>query len=283
MITKQEKELSPKLKSSQTAVSKAQTQVDNLSSVVNVEEDKVFASFCSSIGVSNIREYEEGQLKLMQQQIDSTLEFDTQLKRIKHQLSFVGEEIKDIESRIQNNERRVEKENEKIRIAKEEQAELEKTIQNLEVEIETLKEKLGELNGESETKRTGLDDAKRSFNKASKNLEGCLKIIANSNDEIERLGAERSGIYRRCRLEEIDLPLESGSLNKVPLEEVGSEETSKGWVRSQMTDNLSLSSFPRILTSHLWTSMTMKLKELSKSRIMVSRSTSQTWMTKRRM
>ena len=45
-------------------------------------------------------------------------------------------------------------------------------------------------------------------------------FIARQNDEIERLGLERSGLYRKCRLEEIKLPLVSGNLKNVPMEEV---------------------------------------------------------------
>lgn len=40
------------------------------------------------------------------------------------------------------------------------------------------------------------------------------------NDEIEKLGLERSAIYRRCRLEEVQLPLIEGNLKNVPMEEV---------------------------------------------------------------
>jgi structural maintenance of chromosome 1 len=40
------------------------------------------------------------------------------------------------------------------------------------------------------------------------------------NDEIERLAAERFSLYRRCKLEDIDLPLEKGSLDDIPIEEV---------------------------------------------------------------
>ena len=39
------------------------------------------------------------------------------------------------------------------------------------------------------------------------------------NDEIEKLASERSTIYRKCRLEEIKLPLVAGSLKNVPIEE----------------------------------------------------------------
>lgn len=40
------------------------------------------------------------------------------------------------------------------------------------------------------------------------------------NDEIERLSSERFAVYRRCKLEEIDLPLSEGSLEDIPIEEV---------------------------------------------------------------
>jgi len=40
------------------------------------------------------------------------------------------------------------------------------------------------------------------------------------NDEIEKLSLERSALYRKCRLEEIELPLLEGDLRNVPMEEV---------------------------------------------------------------
>ena len=50
-----------------------------------------------------------------------------------------------------------------------------------------------------------------------------LTLNYNQNDEIEKLGLERSSIYRKCRLEEIKLPLLEGHLKNVPMDEVGSK------------------------------------------------------------
>jgi structural maintenance of chromosome 1 len=44
------------------------------------------------------------------------------------------------------------------------------------------------------------------------------------NGEIEKLGLERSIIYRRCRMEEIRVPLLKGNLKNVPMEENLGEE-----------------------------------------------------------
>jgi structural maintenance of chromosome 1 len=51
-------------------------------------------------------------------------------------------------------------------------------------------------------------------------LDKALKQIASWNDEIEKSSSDRHAIYRRCRLEEIQIPLVSGSLDKVPIVEV---------------------------------------------------------------
>ena len=52
------------------------------------------------------------------------------------------------------------------------------------------------------------------------NVMLCLLTAYVQNDEIEKLGLERSSIYRKCRLDEIRLPLVAGNLKNVPMEEV---------------------------------------------------------------
>ncbi|KIJ34279.1 hypothetical protein M422DRAFT_233481 [Sphaerobolus stellatus SS14] len=89
-------------------------------------------------------------------------------------------------------------------------------IKALQTELEGLQEEL-------EEKTAALDEVKRTASKASKALDKALKDIAIKNDEIEKLASERAGIYRKCRLEEIDLPLEDGNLDNVPMEGVRDE------------------------------------------------------------
>ena len=55
-----------------------------MASVINAAEDDIFADFCSEIGVANIREYEERQLKLVQAESEARLQFDTQIARLTH-------------------------------------------------------------------------------------------------------------------------------------------------------------------------------------------------------
>lgn len=84
-----------------------------------------------------------------------------------------------------------------------------------------MKEELATLQEVLEEKTKAVEQVKKTTSKAAKVLDQALKEIAIANDEIEKLALDRSSIYRKCRLEEIKLPLKEGNLKNVPMEEVG--------------------------------------------------------------
>jgi structural maintenance of chromosome 1 len=103
--------------------------------------------------------------------------------------------------------------------------------------IASLREELTEIQEALDEKTKVVEQVKKTTSKASKVLDVALKEIATcvsyciraarkkinlllQNDEIEKLALERSSVYRKCRLEEIKLPLLEGNLKNVPMEEV---------------------------------------------------------------
>jgi structural maintenance of chromosome 1 len=64
-------------------------KIEELSSVINAAEDKIFANFCRKIQVKHIREYEERQLKASQDESEARLRFDTQIARLTHQYVYL--------------------------------------------------------------------------------------------------------------------------------------------------------------------------------------------------
>ena len=64
-----------------------------------------------------------------------------------------------------------------------------------------------------------LSERRRTLFNTRRELDAHRKEVATRNDEIESLDAERTSIYRRCRLEGIELPLVAGSLQQVSLDE----------------------------------------------------------------
>jgi hypothetical protein len=69
----------------QTAFNSLTTKMNELASTINTAEDGIFANFCQEINVSNIREYEERQLKVAQEESESRLHYDTQIARFTNQ------------------------------------------------------------------------------------------------------------------------------------------------------------------------------------------------------
>jgi structural maintenance of chromosome 1 len=90
--------------------------------------------------------------------------------------------------------------------------------------ITQLREMLQGLNDVLEEKNKHVDQAKKTHTKAAKILDQALKEIGLKNDDIEKLALERSATYRKCRLEDIKLPLLEGNLKNVPMEENLREE-----------------------------------------------------------
>lgn len=61
------------------------SKIQELQLTVFAAEDDVFDTFCRQIGVPNIRQYEERQMKVAQEESEARLRFDTQIARLTHQ------------------------------------------------------------------------------------------------------------------------------------------------------------------------------------------------------
>jgi structural maintenance of chromosome 1 len=99
-------------------------------------------------------------------------------------------------------------------------AELEEEVHALEQQLDKYKQKLEDAKAKLEEINGKLDEVRDAARKTQRDLDRALKEIAGWNDEIEKSASDRHAIFRKCRLEEIDLPLAKGSLDKVPLLEV---------------------------------------------------------------
>ncbi|KAE8234045.1 hypothetical protein CF326_g913 [Tilletia indica] len=223
-IDSSKKTIEPKLKISRGSLQETTEKITGLAVTVNAAEDAVFAAFCERIGVENIREYEDTQLKALQERSEEQIEYESQLARLSHQSKFEEEQVGSIQERLATLRKTKDKEADKLKKYEQDRSKLSVQLESLEKELSDVTKTYEDLKAKHSEKSTALDAAKKESKKATADLNQVLKEIAAANVEIERLGAERLGIYRRCRLEEIELPLESGSLNKVPLEEESKDD-----------------------------------------------------------
>ena len=61
------------------------SQIAALRAVIDEAEDGIFTPFCAKIGVKDIREYEERQLKAAEEESQARLRYDQQIARLTHQ------------------------------------------------------------------------------------------------------------------------------------------------------------------------------------------------------
>ncbi|KAF8872389.1 cohesin complex subunit psm1 [Gymnopilus junonius] len=223
-IDKELKTVSPELKKARTTHANLQARIEQFLTVINAAEDGLFAPFCQKIGVINIREYEERQLKLAQEESQARLRFDTQIARLTNQAAFENEGLTAATERLERLEVLINNEKANLTKLEEQRVAAERDIAASETVVSNLKEELIGLQEMLDEKTKVVEHVKKTGMKASKVLDQALKEIATCNDEIEKLALERSALYRKCRLEEIKLPLLEGDLKNVPMEENLREE-----------------------------------------------------------
>ncbi|CUA77586.1 Structural maintenance of chromosomes protein 1 [Rhizoctonia solani] len=212
------RKLSPEVEQARASHDSAAEQIEELSNAINEAEDGVFEAFCQEVGVSNIREYEEQQLKAQTEELETKMRFESQIARLSHQIAFEEDQLNSINARLQTLEQTVTNETASLEKLQGDKDRLAGQIDELQQELDEQREEVTRLNEVLAEATKVLDGHKRTALQSSKEVDKTLKEIAACNDSIEKAAAERLTIYRRCVLEEIDIPLESGSLKSVPLE-----------------------------------------------------------------
>ncbi|KAJ7497178.1 condensin complex subunit SMC1 [Mycena latifolia] len=223
-IEKELKKNAPELKKTQATYDSLQQRITELAETINEAEDATFAAFCRKIKVENIREYEERQLKVAQEESEARLRFDNQIARLTHQSDFETEALNGALERLTHLDKTLSTEQANLVKLEEEKQAAQEDISESEDAIGVLREELSGLQEVLDEKTKNVEQVKKTATKASKVLDQALKEIASKNDEIEKSALERSSIYRKCRLEEIKLPLLQGNLKNVPMEENLREE-----------------------------------------------------------
>ncbi|KAJ7068585.1 condensin complex subunit SMC1 [Mycena amicta] len=218
-LDKELKKNAPELKKAQATYDSLHQQIARLTATIDTAEEATFAAFCRKIKVENIREYEERQMKVAQQENEARLRFDNQIMRLTHQSDFETEALTSIDDRLVNVEKTVSTEEGNLETLQEQKEAAKREIEEAEEAVSELKEELTGLQETLDEKTKKVEEVKKTTGKAGKQLDQALKEIATKNDEIEKSALDRSAIYRKCRLEEIRLPLLQGNLKNVPMEE----------------------------------------------------------------
>ena len=189
---------------------------------VSEVQDEIFADFCQRLGYNNIRTYEAQQGSLQQEGAQKKLEFSTQKSRLESRISYEQQQLEETQSRIKVAQDRATQDETLVEELEAEKESSQNELDRLMVELDQLTEQLDQQKAKHNQKAEKVAEQRREVQKRSKNVDGTLKAISGLEADRQLNASSRYTLLRRCKLEDISIPLEEGSkgLDQLPLDDV---------------------------------------------------------------
>ncbi|XP_014234860.1 structural maintenance of chromosomes protein 1A [Trichogramma pretiosum] len=188
-------------------------EIQNIKEKMNNVEDDVFSSFCESIGISNIRQYEERELRSQEERAKKRMEFENQMNRIQNQLDF--EKQRDTESNVLRWERGVQDAEDKLESAKQTEKNQKGEIENDERQMEQLKSSRTAKKVEFDQKEEEIGKCRREVGAIAKDVQAANKQLNSIENKIEQRKGERHTILMNCKMEDIAIPMIRGNMEDI--------------------------------------------------------------------
>merc|ERR1711962_769505 len=182
---------------------------------MNTVEDRVFKDFCRNIGVSNIRQYEERELKTQQERAKKRLEFENQINRITTQLEYEQKREDQLQENVTKVERMVQDVEDQLEASKKAESVTMGEIDKEMREIESLKSERSFLKSEVDKAEESCDSAKSEVSKITKELASITKQINQIEASLDNERASRHAILKQCKMEGIGIPMRKGRLEDI--------------------------------------------------------------------
>jgi structural maintenance of chromosome 1 len=214
-------EMKPKYQEKQSAFERISETVTEFQDAVAKVQDEIFSGFCNRLGYSDIRAYEAQQGSLEQEAAEKKNAFALQCQRLESQLEWETKVCQGTDTRIKGLEDHVATLEQGIQQYTEEKASFENAIDVDRAQITELEDELHKQKEKLVTKTEKVNQARYELQKRSKEIDSRTKAIAALETEVQRQSAGRYATLRRCKLEQIAIPLALGSkkLDSLPVEE----------------------------------------------------------------
>lgn len=217
---KQIGELELSLKLAKDNLHRLETQFSTVKEQVERIEDSIFAGFAKKIGVDNIREYRLAQSTFINESSQKRLVFVNQISRLNKQLEFEMSRKTDTEKRIENLNNTTSRDGDFIEQLQQERQVLLSQIQQVENDIDEIRHNIADQQQDSSELIAMVNEKNSQLLSAQKKFDSIKKKIALLQEEIYKVTMGFMNTLRTCKIEGINLPLLSGSLNDLQLDDV---------------------------------------------------------------
>merc|ERR1712241_1398879 len=196
----------PTIRSIDRDLKERAAEIEKTKSSMNTVEDRIFSKFCSQIGVSNIRQYEERELKSQQDREKKKMEFENQINRISNQLEYERRREEQLLTNVQKFERTVQDDEDALETAKNVEQQQMSGIDNDMREVDKSKQKKIQLKSECDKLEEDVNTARRNVGTVAKELQASNKLINQLEAQVETERANRHSILIQCKMDNIAIP-----------------------------------------------------------------------------
>lgn len=206
------------MKQQDAEIAKLQKEVTTAADAWHKIEDKIFDQFCKKIKVNNIRIYEEQQGGLAKEAAAQRNDYSRQISKVQAQLTFEKERLQETNNRIKRLAAGINRDDVLLKELQSEKEQIEADIKQNESELAELKAEHQVAKEEYEKFQAKVTKLKRIADGVRTSIDNHFKEMGVHQTEVERAATEKYTLLRKCKLEEIDIPLAAGSLDSVPID-----------------------------------------------------------------
>ncbi|XP_067880258.1 structural maintenance of chromosomes protein 1A isoform X2 [Heterodontus francisci] len=223
----------PKINDIKRTVQARDREMKELKEKMNQVEDEVFEEFCREIGVRNIREFEEEKVKRQNEIAKKRLEFENQKTRLGIQLDYERQQLKEDQDKVHMWEQTVKKDENEIEKLKKEEHRHMKIIDETMAQLQDLKNQHLAKKSEVNDKNHEMDDIRKKLGGANKEMTQLQKAVTALETKLEQKRSDRHNLLQNCKMQDIKLPLQQGSMD-----DISQEESEDPGSSSQRTSNV---------------------------------------------
>ncbi|KAJ2706846.1 Structural maintenance of chromosomes protein 1 [Coemansia sp. IMI 203386] len=178
----------------------------------------IFAEFCARLAIDSIDAFESQLLPATEACDERRLQFTTHLARLDSQRAFESKQLEAVEAHLSQLAQSLQAARDSLSELQAELGNEQRQMDASVAQIETLRSELAALRRKYGDVTDDVQAARLNVEQGQRELDAMTKDLSAKATELERAMADRAAVLRRCKIEDIPLPLQQGSLQALALD-----------------------------------------------------------------
>ncbi|ODV98585.1 hypothetical protein PACTADRAFT_64720 [Pachysolen tannophilus NRRL Y-2460] len=230
------------LKKSESELNDLNTKVEQIEGKINSMKADFYSDFCNKYGFDSIEDYEANNGSKLRKIMKEKSRFLKQISTLENKLNFESERLQESQSRLAKMKTEKQKNDAVLESLNKKKSEVESNVDLLESEVEVLNDELKKMESISNNKLKSNKALQEKVEDLRHDKDGVTNEIAILEADMEEEISQKFEILKNCKIENINIPLLSGSLEDLPVDRAAVQEDLTHLLRSIAVNFNSLSS-----------------------------------------